>query len=118
MAELRPLEAKTENRSLSLRFSLEQGKLLLAGDDLRSSRTLLEMVSNAAESAGYAEIAQEAQMIIADIQAKSGDKAGASRKLGLLEARERSAGLLLLARKTNSVHIKVANAGNPPRTTG
>ena len=118
VAELRPLEAKTENRSISLRFSLEQAKLLLAGDDLRSSRTLLEMVSKAAESAGYAEIALEAQMIIADIQAKSGDKAGASRKLGLLEARERSADLLLLARKTNTVHIKVANAGNPPRTTG
>jgi hypothetical protein len=118
MAELRPLEEKTENRELSLRFSLEQGGILLAENDLRSSRTLVEMVSKAAESSGYAEIMQEAQMILADMQAKSDDKAGASRQLSLLEARERSAGLLLLARKTNTVHMRVANAGKPPHTTG
>ena len=117
MAELRPLEEKTENRELSLRFSLEQGGILLAEHDLRSSRTLVEMVSKAAGSSGYAEIMQEAQMILADMQAKSGDKGGASRQLSLLESRERNAGLLLLARKTNTVHMKVANAGNPSSTT-
>ena len=110
--------AKTENRSLSLRFSLEQGTILMAEHDLRSSRTLLETVLKASSSLGYAEIIQEAQLILADMQSESGDKAGASRQLSLLEARERNAGLLLLARKTNALHMKIDKAGNPPRITG
>jgi hypothetical protein len=118
MAELRPIEAKTENRSLGLRFSLEQGRILLAGHDLRSSRTLVETVLKASSSLGYAEIMQEAQAILADVQSESGDKVGASRQLSLLEMRERNAGFLLLAKKTNAIQMKIANAGKPPRTIG
>jgi hypothetical protein len=117
MAELRPIEDKTENRSLSLRFSLEQRRILLAGHDLRSSSTLVETVLKASSSLGYEEIMLEAQTILADVQSESGDKVGASRQQSLLEARERNAGLLLLAKKINAVHMKVANAGNPSNAT-
>jgi tetratricopeptide (TPR) repeat protein len=109
LAQLRPLEEKTENRELSLRFSLEQGRILLAKHDPRSARALENMVSKSAALSGYVEIMQEAQMILADIQAESGDRTGASKQLSLLEVRERNAGLLLLARKTNDVRVKAVN---------
>jgi eukaryotic-like serine/threonine-protein kinase len=117
VAELRSLEGKTENRSLSLRFSLQQAEILLAEHDMHSSHTLVEMASKTAGSSGYAEIMQEAQRISAAIQSESGDQAGATKKLSLLEMRERNAGLLLLAKKTNAVQMKIANAGKPARTT-
>ena len=117
IAALHPLEAKSENSSLSLRFSLEQGKLILAGGDLRSSRTLIEMTSKTAASSGFAGIVQEAQIVLAEIQAKSGDGAGASRQLSLLEAREKNAGLLLLAKKANIVRLRIASAETPPGAT-
>jgi DNA-binding winged helix-turn-helix (wHTH) protein/tetratricopeptide (TPR) repeat protein len=114
LAALRPLEGKTENRSLNFRFSLEQADILLAEHDRHSSRTQVEMASKASSSLGYAEIMQQAQTILAEMQSESGDKAGASRQFSLLEARERSEGLLLLARKTNALHMKDANSENPP----
>jgi tetratricopeptide (TPR) repeat protein len=103
MSKLRPLEEKTEDRELSLRFSLQLGQILLAEHDLRSSRTLVEMVSKMAESSGSADVSWEAQMVLSEVQKASGDAAGALRQMRLLEARERSAGLLLLASKTGTV---------------
>ncbi len=112
MEKLRPLEEKTENRELSLRFSLELGRILLAEHDLRSAHTLVEMVSKSSLASGSTEVAQEAQMALAEIQGSSGDTSGALEQLNPLEARERRAGLLLLARKTRAVQMKVASSRN------
>jgi hypothetical protein len=112
MGKLRPLQEKTENRELSLRFSLELGRILPAEHDLRSAHTLVELVSKSSESSGSTEMAREAQMALAEIQESSGDTSGALKQLNLLEARERSAGLLLLARKTRAVQVNVADSRN------
>ncbi len=112
MGKLRPLEEKTENRELSLRFSLELGRILLAEQDLRSAHTLVELVSKSSDASGSTEIAREAQMALAEIQGSSGDTSGALKQLNPLEARERSAGLLLLARRTSAAQMKVANSRN------
>jgi DNA-binding winged helix-turn-helix (wHTH) protein/tetratricopeptide (TPR) repeat protein len=113
LADLRPIEEKSENRSLGLRFSLAQGRILLAEHDLRSSRALLETVSKAADSSGFLGIMQETQMLLADIRSESGDKGGAAKQLSLLEARDRAVGLLLLARETNVAEMNLAKAGDP-----
>ena len=86
---------------------------MLVRRDLRSSRILVEMISREADSSGFAEIGQEAQTVLAKIRAQSGDRTAASKQLHLLEARERNAGLLLRAKKTNAVHAMVTNAENP-----
>jgi DNA-binding winged helix-turn-helix (wHTH) protein/tetratricopeptide (TPR) repeat protein len=116
IAGLLPLEEKTENRFLGLRFSLAQGRILLAKHDLRSSRALLEPVSKAADSSGFVEISRETQMILADIRSESGDKAAAAKQLSLLAARDRAVGLLLLARETNAAEMNLAKAGDPVQT--
>jgi hypothetical protein len=64
------------------------------------------MVSKAAEYSGSVEIAWEARMTLAEIQRASGDAAGASKQMELLAARERSTGLLLLAKKTSAAQMK------------
>jgi DNA-binding winged helix-turn-helix (wHTH) protein/tetratricopeptide (TPR) repeat protein len=113
MAKLRPLNEKTENRDLSLRFSLELGRILFAENGLRSARTLVEMVSKAAGSAGSVELTFEAQMVLSELQYASGDAAGASRQMRLLGARERNAGLLLLASKTENLSTARNTARHP-----
>ena len=114
LGKLRPLGEKTENRELSLRFKLEQGRILLAEHDLRSAHTLVEMVSKAAESSGTAEIAWEAQTVLAEEQRASGNAAEASKQLNVLEARERSAGFILLASKTRTVQVIADSSRNRP----
>ncbi len=114
LGKLRALGEKTENRELSLRFTLEQGRILLAEHDLRSAHTLVEMVSKGAESSGTAEIAWEARTVLAEVQRASGNAAEASQQLNILEARERSAGFILLAGKTRAVQVNADNARNRP----
>jgi predicted negative regulator of RcsB-dependent stress response len=65
---LRPLEEKTQNRELQLRFSLEFARVLLAEPDLKASRTLLDTVAKEAEEGGFASLTWEAQMVLAKVQ--------------------------------------------------
>jgi len=117
LGKLRPLGEKTENRELSLRFTLEQGRILLAEHDFQAAHTLVEMVSKAAESSGTAEIALEARTVLAEVQRASGNAAEASKQLNILEVRERSAGFLLLASKTRAVQAITENARHQPGVT-
>jgi DNA-binding winged helix-turn-helix (wHTH) protein/tetratricopeptide (TPR) repeat protein len=117
MAKLRPLKDKTENLELNLRFSLELGQILMAEHDLLSARTLVDIVSKSAEYSGFVEIVWEARMTLAEIQRASGDAAGASKQMKLLAARERSTGLLLLARKTSAAQMKSASDKNQLQAT-
>jgi eukaryotic-like serine/threonine-protein kinase len=110
LGKLRPLEEATGNRELSLRFSLELGRILLAEHDLRSARTLAEMVTKTAESSGAKEISWEAQLVLSEVQMASGDTVGASRQMKLQEVRARNAGLLLLASKTRAVQVSAEDA--------
>jgi tetratricopeptide (TPR) repeat protein len=107
---LRPLEEKTLNRELQFRFSLEFAKLLLAERDFGSSRTLLDQVSKDAAGGGFSSLVWEAQMADAKVQGEGGDAAGATRQLKLVEARERNAGFLLLARKADAATRIWANS--------
>jgi tetratricopeptide (TPR) repeat protein len=99
---LRPLSEKTPNRELQLRFSLEFARFLLAERDLGSSRDLLDTVAKEAEAGGFAGLAWEAKMVLAKVQGEAGDMASATQQLKLVEARARSAGFLLLARKADA----------------
>jgi tetratricopeptide (TPR) repeat protein len=100
LAKLRPLNEKTEHRDLSLRFSLELGEIFFAEHDLRSARTLLEVTEKTASSSGSAGISWEAQTELAEVQRASGETVSAVRQLRSLESRERIAGLMLLAKRT------------------
>lgn len=102
MVTLRPLEEKTENRELQLRFSIEFARVLLAEHDLAASRILLDKVWKQAEASGFAGLQWEAQMVRARAQGEAGDLAGATKELNALGARARTAGLLLLARKAGA----------------
>jgi hypothetical protein len=96
---------------LHLRFEVEFAQVLLAEHELRTSTALLESVSRDAEATGFVALALETQMVRAKAQAEAGDLTGATKQLKLLEARERSAGQLLRARKTNSTAKVMNNAG-------
>jgi hypothetical protein len=74
-------------------------------------------VSKSAEYSGFVEIVWEARMTLAEIQRASGDAAGASKQMKLLAARERSTGLLLLARKTSAAQMKSASDKNQLQAT-
>jgi len=111
LVALRPLEEKTLNRELQLRFSLEFAKVLLAEPDLNSSRTLLDAVSKEAEAGGLAGLTWEAQMVRAKVRGEAGDVPGATHQLSLVEEQERSAGFLLLARKADATTRFWANSG-------
>jgi len=108
---LRPLEEKTLNRELQFRFSLEFARVLLEERELGSSRTLLDQVSKDADAGGFTSLTWEAQTVLAKVQGESGDVPGATRQLKLVEARERSAGFLLLARKADTTVRRWANPG-------
>lgn len=99
---LRPLEEKTQDRKLQLRFALEQAQALAAEHDLHASLTLLDTVSRQADASGFAGLAWEAQTALASVDGRAGNRAGALRRLKILEANERSAGLQLQARKTGA----------------
>jgi len=102
MVTLRPLEEKTENREMQLRFSIEFPRVLLAEHDLPASRILLDQVSKQAEASGFSGLQWEAQMVQARAQGEAGDLAGATKQLNALKAMARTAGLLLLARKAGA----------------
>jgi len=102
MVTLRPLEEKSENRELQLRFSIEFARVLLAEHDLLASRILLDKVSKQAEASGFVGLQFEAQMVRARAQGEAGDLAGATKQLNALGARARTAGLLLMARKAGA----------------
>jgi DNA-binding winged helix-turn-helix (wHTH) protein/tetratricopeptide (TPR) repeat protein len=99
---LRPLEEKTQNRELQLRFSIEFARVLLAEHDLPASRILLDKVSQQAETSGFVGLQWEAQMVRARAEGEADDLAGATKQLNALGARARTAGLLLLARKAGA----------------
>jgi len=108
---LRPLGEKTKNRELQLRFSLESARILLAERDLRSSRTQLDTVSREAEASGFVGLAWEAQIVLAEVQGETGERAGAIHNLKLVTDRARSSGLLLRARKADTTARTVAKPG-------
>ena len=108
---LRPLEEKTENRELQLRFSLELARTLAAEHDLRSSRTLLDTVSREADALGFTGLAWKAQTALASMQGGTEDKGRAIRELKQLEARERNVGLQLQARKADAASRLLAGSG-------
>ena len=60
---MRPLEEKTQNRELQLRFSIEFARVLLAENDLPSARNQLDTVVRAAEASGFIDLAWNAQII-------------------------------------------------------
>ena len=118
LVELRPLEGKTLNRELRLRFSLEFGRVLLAERDLDTSRTVLDRTSNEAETTGISGLAWEAQIALAQVQGEAGDVIGAIQQLKSVEARARSAGFLLVARKADAYTGLWLNPGGsavPPK---
>ena len=108
---LRPLEDKTENRELQLRFSLELARTLVADHDLRSSRTLLDTVSREAEALGFTGLAWKAQTAHASVQGGTENKVRAIRELKQLEAREWNTGLQLQARKADAASRLLAGSG-------
>jgi DNA-binding winged helix-turn-helix (wHTH) protein/tetratricopeptide (TPR) repeat protein len=108
---LRPVEEKTQNRELQLRFSLEFARALIAERDLNSSRTLLDKVANEAEAGGFAALTWEAQMAQAKVRGEAGDVTGATHQLKSVEAHERNAGFLLLARKADATTRLWSNSG-------
>jgi tetratricopeptide (TPR) repeat protein len=108
---LRPLEEKTENRELQLRFSLELARTLAAEHELRSSRTLLDTVSREADALGFTGLAWRAQTALASMQGETEDKGRAIRELKQLEARERNVGLQLQARKADAASRLLAGSG-------
>jgi DNA-binding winged helix-turn-helix (wHTH) protein/tetratricopeptide (TPR) repeat protein len=111
LVALRPVEEKTQNRELQLRFSLEFARVLPAEPDLNASRTLLDSVAKEAEAGGFASLAWEAKTVLAKLQGEGGDVGGATKQLQLIEVRERSAGFLLLARKTHATTRLWGNSG-------
>ena len=56
-------------------------------------------------------VERQAKMVLTTLQGEAGDVAGATRQLRLVEARERRAGLLLLARKADKTTRLWANPG-------
>jgi DNA-binding winged helix-turn-helix (wHTH) protein/tetratricopeptide (TPR) repeat protein len=108
---LRPLEEKTQNRELQLRFSLELARALAAEPDLPSSRALLDTVSRDASASGFAGLTWETQTALACVEGQAGDRTGALRQLKILEATALNAGLQLQARKTASAAKLLAVRG-------
>jgi tetratricopeptide (TPR) repeat protein len=106
---LRPLEEKTLNLALQLRFSLEFARVLLAERDLNRSRALLGQLAKDADADGFAGLTWEAQTSLAEVEGAGGDVAGATQQLKVLEGRERSPGFLLLARKAVATTQRWAN---------
>ncbi len=101
MTRLRPLDEKTQNRELNLRFSLRLAQILFAEGDYRSAKKLAEVVRESAKSAEFNVLSWEAQAVSLDAQKASGDAAGTAQPRKHLQAQERAAGLLLLAGKTD-----------------
>lgn len=108
---IRPLEAKTQNRELQLRFSIKFARVLLAENDLRSARTQLNMVTRGAKASGFIDLAWNAQIISAEVQGRTGDKASAMHELKWLASRARNAGLLLRARNADVTARTMADPG-------
>jgi hypothetical protein len=108
---LRPLEEKTQNRELQLRFSLRLAQSLAAKSELGASRALLDTVSREADASGFAALKWEAQTASASVAGRAGDLSGAIRQLNRLETSERNAGLQLQARKTHDVQRVLTGPG-------
>ncbi|HEX4032070.1 MAG TPA: tetratricopeptide repeat protein [Terracidiphilus sp.] len=108
---LRPLEEKTQDRELQLRYSLELAQTLAAEHDLGSSQTLLDTVSREATASGFAGLAWEAQTALASVQGSAGDRIGAIKQLKILQARAQNAGLQLRARKADAAATLLADPG-------
>ena len=103
---LGPLEEKSQDRKLHFLGSLELARVLSADHEFDTSRKILEKAENEAEASGYAGVAGEARMTRAEVQREAGDVLGSKQQLKLVEGRERSAGLLLLARKAGDSATK------------
>jgi len=111
LVALRPVEEKTQNRELQLRFSLEFARVLFAEPDLNASRAMLDTVAKEAEEGGFSALAWEAQMALAKVRRELGDKSGATHQLKSVEEQGRSAGFLLLARKADATRRSWASSG-------
>jgi len=101
-AALHPLEQKTQNKELHLRFLLESAHVSEAERDFSSSRALLNTVSSESAALGFAGLKWAAQTDLASIEGTADDKVDALRHLKIVEAAEQNVGLLLQARKTHA----------------
>ena len=107
---LRPVQGKTQNRELQLRFSLEFARVLPAEPDLNASRTLLGSVAKEAEAGGFASLDWEAKTVLAMLQGEGGDVAGATKQLKLIEVRVRYAGLPSASRPAKQTQLQDCGA--------
>jgi hypothetical protein len=74
---------------------------MFATHDLTSSQALLRSVAKDAAASEFSGLAWEAQALLAETEVESGNPSGASKELKNVAARERSSGLVLLARKAD-----------------
>jgi len=107
---LRALADKTQVKAIHIRFAIESAGVLSAEHQEEAAVASLESVAKEAEASGLLALAWEARTVSATAQADAWHEASAEKLLEGMKARERKAGLLLLAHHAD----RAAKPANKP----